>query len=800
MSSTYNKAVKDFAKTLQDLNTNKPSAYDTQAEVLRVEGNTAWVHIPGGVDETPVQLTTNAKKGDIVQVRIAGGSAWLYGNATAPPTDDTKAISAENKALLADEHATDAVYSAVMAKEAADSAQESADKAKAITDEIETYSNTVEKTVTQILQDGETASVVAQKAQDNLKSVVKGATTVEKAVSVMQTALEAVVDYDPTAITETFTGDGTTTNFTLQNEATNILSVTVDGESVEYTTSIVDAVTVVIIAPAPDNESSVSISYDTTREYFWHDNDGAHVLSDDGGYRNDITSMGMKIMDTSDETSIAEFGDTAVIGKSKKERLEMSNASFTAYNPDDISYFNVDYDSGVSIIDTTKLATFVDTGVASYTWTSDDIKTIFNKTHKTPTDFTIPRNGFRFSFLLYDYNIASIRYVPSVIDSYTSTRFSLSKTDYKNLGHRLTFRSEEVISFDSVPSEQTGTITIKSTLKDDGEYITGMVTWSLKRTAQNSITILIKYTSINEFSHTGTFKLQRQFVNLSKLYHIQTTTTAPSYSLGYRTPEITEGAFSTIIGESLTAEGSNQLVVGKYNDNKTDKAFEIGNGNASNRSNALTVDWDGKVGCGDYSGRFNSIFDIFYPVGSYYETSLPSEIPSGYPTPLESDLETLGTAWFNPEYAWGGTWELEAAGMVHVSASVGAGTDYEVSGALTNTQDGGEETHVLTAGETGIRNHVHAMGAHTHNSTSGYYLLFLSTSGNKAVNRRSIKPGTGSAISNIYYGENAIERGSVIGGMTSATNTGNPTVGEQSGSAHNNMQPYINVNRWHRTA
>ena len=69
----------------------KTSAYDTQATVRRIEDGVAWVHIPGGVDETPVRLTVNARSGDTVQVRVSGGRAFLVGNQTAPPTDDTKA-------------------------------------------------------------------------------------------------------------------------------------------------------------------------------------------------------------------------------------------------------------------------------------------------------------------------------------------------------------------------------------------------------------------------------------------------------------------------------------------------------------------------------------------------------------------------------------------------------------------------------------------------------------------------------------------------------------------------------------
>ena len=129
MPGSFNKVARDFAKALQSISPEKTSPYDTQAEVRRIEGNVAWVHIPGGVDETPVQLTTNAKKGDVVQVRVSGGKAWLYGNATAPPTDDTRAVQAENRAMVADEHAVDAITSASIAKDFAQEAQISADSA-----------------------------------------------------------------------------------------------------------------------------------------------------------------------------------------------------------------------------------------------------------------------------------------------------------------------------------------------------------------------------------------------------------------------------------------------------------------------------------------------------------------------------------------------------------------------------------------------------------------------------------------------------------------------------------------------
>jgi hypothetical protein len=83
--------------------------YDTSATVLRVEGGTLWVHIPGGAEETPVQKTINASPGDTIQIRVGGGTAWAVGNATAPPTDDATANAAHQVAEAADGKAEEAL-------------------------------------------------------------------------------------------------------------------------------------------------------------------------------------------------------------------------------------------------------------------------------------------------------------------------------------------------------------------------------------------------------------------------------------------------------------------------------------------------------------------------------------------------------------------------------------------------------------------------------------------------------------------------------------------------------------------
>lgn len=127
-----------------------------------------------------------------------------------------------------------------------------------------------------------------------------------------------------------------------------------------------------------------------------------------------------------------------------------------------------------------------------------------------------------------------------------------------------------------------------------------------------------------------------------------------------------------------------------------------------------------------------SLIDMFYPVGSYYETSNTS---------------------FNPNTAWGGTWVEDSAGKVTVAQDTND-TDFDTIG-----ETGGEKTHTLTTNE--MPNHSHSVA---NQDTTG----FLVPSGN-------------------YY--------SLISSQASAS------TGQAGGDQpHNNVQPYVVVKRWHRTA
>ena len=106
-----NKLIRQITDAVRQAAAPRTSPYDSAGTVTRVEGGTAWVHLPGGVQETPVKMTISASPGDSVRVRVSGGRAWITGNDTAPPTDD----SAAKRVQANLQEATDAIYRAIQA-------------------------------------------------------------------------------------------------------------------------------------------------------------------------------------------------------------------------------------------------------------------------------------------------------------------------------------------------------------------------------------------------------------------------------------------------------------------------------------------------------------------------------------------------------------------------------------------------------------------------------------------------------------------------------------------------------------
>lgn len=146
---------------------------------------------------------------------------------------------------------------------------------------------------------------------------------------------------------------------------------------------------------------------------------------------------------------------------------------------------------------------------------------------------------------------------------------------------------------------------------------------------------------------------------------------------------------------------------------------------------------------------------MVYPIGSIYTNASDSTNPA----------TLLGF----------GTWEAFGAGRVMVGKA-SSGT-FATAGAT-----GGAETHTLTVAQ--MPSHSHSQTAHSHamSGQGGFYGVGMHSASSGA---RLSTTGNSSIIGE-YYGN--------TGGATA--NIGNTG----SGSAHNNLQPYIVVYAWKRTA
>lgn len=240
-------AARELAEAMQPK--TGPAPYDTSATVLRVEGDTLWVHIPGGAEETPVQRTINASPGDTIQIRVGGGTAWAVGNATAPPTDDTVATAAAAQATEAEKVANGVKTSLEMqegliraAVETADEANQAASEAIQKLDSITFRVIGSDGTVTEIEINDQgqinlLGTVLAQKimAEDlvatnsfqvnnGVWNLTQGTTGMELASADGNTSL-SVVDGDLTIAM--IQSDGTDSMVKVQNDTNGVPRVTI---------------------------------------------------------------------------------------------------------------------------------------------------------------------------------------------------------------------------------------------------------------------------------------------------------------------------------------------------------------------------------------------------------------------------------------------------------------------------------------------------------------------------------------------------------------------------------------------
>ena len=278
---------KELIDVIKSSNNKDTKGYDTQAKVTRVEGSTVWVHIPGGVDETPVKKTVNAKAGDVVQVRVDNGTAYLIGNASSPPTDDTTALLATEYAKTANAAAESAVQSAKTAGEAAAEAVEVANSVSGIAEEARDSANIAKASA-------ENASEYAARALGNLSTVQSVTETINWITQHGTMTPTSDTELDPSHV-----------YFIQDNDGVYVVG------GVHYS---------VVAEPKPDDLSSyyeLGIDESLNNYVATHlalTGDGLYVMVDDSEWKVLVSDDGVYIIDPNNK-SVAKYQQSITLGK-----------------------------------------------------------------------------------------------------------------------------------------------------------------------------------------------------------------------------------------------------------------------------------------------------------------------------------------------------------------------------------------------------------------------------------------------------------------------------------------------------
>ena len=198
-----------------------------------------------------------------------------------------------------------------------------------------------------------------------------------------------------------------------------------------------------------------------------------------------------------------------------------------------------------------------------------------------------------------------------------------------------------------------------------------------------------------------------------------------------------------------------------------------------------------------YGLTADDVWQKIYPIGSIYISAVST----------------------SPATLFGGTWEEFGKGRTIVGVDTSDTSFNEVE------KTGGEKNHTLTAAESGQKNlgsitssvnsrgHTHSMQNHTHTTNIGSHshstsLQFVTRNGGSGCTTGYTGGGTS------FCGPNSANTTSTnIGNKTSGGPSNNTTGAESQNhthtvtingsdatSAHNNLQPYITVYMWKRTA
>ena len=333
---------------------------------------------------------------------------------------------------------------------------------------------------------------------------------------------------------------------------------------------------------------------DETNAYFWHTEQsiagagaGAHItqvpqdefLQDpaNGGANTLIDGDGMNIRDGL--TPLAQFTrESAVIGEKGKQRIEITADGVKNYNADGIPFFDVDFDGGVT--QKNKVIAFEDSHSYRVNLGTENIPPVFSETVAAHIEIDLSQYDGESTdgYALINQDI------PLMSVTRLNGTYITENCRYETIG----FNTTVWLDFPAVVIGEASDVSVDFFFSCTAKNFVR----SIKGTAAYQAEIRLFSIDYKELSNPiqGMFFTPPASIRAQKLV----PTTAPAMTFGDAYGE--KGAFSVRLGEGLTAEYSNQIALGKYNENKEENLLEVGGGtDDGGRINALELTKDGNL-------------------------------------------------------------------------------------------------------------------------------------------------------------------------------------------------------------
>ena len=306
--------------------------------------------------------------------------------------------------------------------------------------------------------------------------------------------------------------------------------------------------------------------------YLAVDNTGIMVADMKDGEQTPSTATGKNVLIDSESVNIrngqnvlSSFGDDLVVlGQLGKPRLELSSTSISSISEVGVKNFNIISGSSEKEKTITKNGTFENTS---------------SETDKFSGSFTISDKFY------YFHNI-----VATVNFNYT--------------WDGQVYTTSLTLNIDDPVEDETQTAWYINEEEYSSSY---SLNKEMRCAVQHNADMTFLYFDYSAQIKPKTTSVSYQIGN-DALYSVVIETKTyqnTSYTFGSRVINSEHGANSFAIGEGLVASSNNQIAVGRYNDDDSEKnyAFMVGNGiYGESRSNAFAVDWNGRTEMGDISG------------------------------------------------------------------------------------------------------------------------------------------------------------------------------------------------------